>query len=467
MTTATSRTQTSVSSAPPSGREKRKIIVGVGVGNALEWYDWAAYSIFAPYFARQFFRSDDPLTDLLGTLAIFAAGFFMRPLGGVFFGWFADRRGRRPAMTFAMLLTAAGSLLIGISPTYGSIGATAAVFLLLGRLLQGFGHGGEVVSSFTYVTEMAPANRRGAWSSTVFVFVTIGVMSATALGAGLTSTVGASGVEEWAWRIPFVIGGVLGVYALYLRRHLDETPMFRAKAEAAERAAAVPGRAARQGGWANVWKYRRACLRIFALSAGGTVLYYVWAVMAPTFAIGALGMDPGPVMWVGVAANIFFILCLMAWGRISDRYGRKLNWYVFSIGSMIAIIPLSLILSGGEGEIWRLAVYMGVGMLLISAPTAIMPAFFPEQFPTHIRAVAMGLPFSVAGAVTGGTAPYLQAWLYSSGQPWLFEIYLIVLCFLVLVATVVSPETNGKDLSDDSVEEADLSGVSLAERPAA
>lgn len=427
--------------------ERRKVIIGVGVGNALEWYDWTAYSTFAAYFARQFFRSDDPLADLLGILAIFAAGFFVRPLGGVFFGSFADRRGRRAAMTVSMLVTAGGSLLIGISPTYDNIGAAAAAVLLLGRLLQGFGHGGEVVASFTYVTEMAPANKRGAWSSSVFVFVTIGVMSATLLGAGLTSVFGVGAIKEWAWRVPFIIGGALGIYALVLRRRLDETPMFRAKA-AAQEARLRGGLASRQV-WRDVWKYRRACLRIFAFSAAGTALYYVWAIMAPTFAVGSLRMAPGPVMWVGVAANAFFIACLIFWGRVSDRYGRKLNWYFFSIGSMFAIIPLSLVFTGGDGEIWRLAVYMGVGMLLISAASSIMPAFFPEQFPTHIRAVAMGLPYSIAGALTGGTAPYLQAWLYSLKQPRLFDIYLMVLCALALLATAAAPETKGKLLNDE------------------
>lgn len=431
----------------PTRSERRKIVVGVGVGNALEWYDWTAYSIFAVYFARQFFRSDDPLADLLGILAIFAAGFFMRPLGGVFFGWFADRRGRRPAMTFSMLVTAGGSLLIGISPTYDNVGAAAAAVLLMGRLLQGFGHGGEVVSSFTYVTEMAPANKRGAWASSVFVFVTIGVMSASLLGAGLTSVFGASAIKEWAWRIPFIIGGILGIYALVLRRRLDETPMFRAKA-ASRRARLCGGGLTGWSVWQEVWKYRHACMRTFAFSAAGAVLYYVWAIMATTFAVGPLRMPPGPVMWVGVAANAFFIACLIFWGRISDRYGRKLNWYFFSIGSMFAIIPLSLVFTGGDGEIWRLAVYMGVGMLLISAPTAIMPAFFPEQFPTQIRAVAMGLPFS-AGALVGGVAPYLQTWLYSLNQPRLFDCCLIFLCALVLLATAFSPETNGKILDDE------------------
>lgn len=422
--------------------EKQRVILGVGVGNALEWYDWTAYSIFATYFAHQFFHSADPIAAILGTLAVFAVGFFMRPLGGIFFGWLADKKGRRSSMTLSMLITAGGSFLIGISPTYETIGPFAALFLLSGRLLQGIGHGGEVVSSFTYVTEMAPKKSRGLWSSSVFIFVTLGVLSAVLLSATLTSILGVDAVKAWAWRIPFILGGLLGVYALYLRKSLDETPMF--KAQKNSPAPRLKGKAFCK----EVWQHRRACLRVFALSAGGTVLYYVWAVMAPTFAITALGMPAKSVMWVGVGANLFLIVCLFCWGYLSDRLGRKFNWYFFSIGSIICILPLTHLLTSGNGEVWRLAVFMGIGILLISAPTAIMPAFFPEQFPTHIRAIAMGMPYAIAGAITGGTAPYLQAWLYSIQKAQYFDYYLIFLCTLTLIATFYSPETRGKELTD-------------------
>lgn len=444
----TELTQTAVPTAQQSSpqamssSEKRRVILGVGVGNALEWYDWTAYSIFAAYFASQFFLATNPLTALLGTLAVFAAGFLMRPLGGLFFGWYADRYGRRGAMTTAMLLTAGGSLLIGVSPTYETIGPVAAVFLLAGRLLQGFGHGGEVVSSFTYITEMAPAKKRGVWASSVFVFVTIGVLTATLLGAGLTSALGPDAVGEWAWRLPFILGGILGVYALYLRRRLDETPMFKRQREERGGVAVSRGRSM----WSEIWKYRSACLRILILSAGGGVMYYVWAIMAPAFAMGPLGMEPGPVMWVSTGANVFLIICLLGWGRVSDRFGRKFNWIVFGIGSVVLIVPLSLIFTGGD-EIWRLAVYMGVGMILVAAPTSIMPAYFPEQFPTHVRAVGMGVPYSLGLALTGGTAPYLQAWLHSMDMPRVFDFYLIVLCAIVLIVALTSPETRGKKLA--------------------
>lgn len=452
-----STTATALTALPGSAmdrKEKRKIILGVGVGNALEWYDWTAYSIFAAYFAGQFFHAKDPVTALLGTLAIFGAGFFMRPLGGLFFGWFADKYGRRQAMSVSMLITAGGSLLIGISPNYQMIGAAAAVFLLLGRMLQGLGHGGEVVSSFTYVTEMAPRKSRGLWSSSVFVFVTLGVIAATLLGAILSSTLGTDAVREWAWRVPFILGGLLGVYALYLRRKLDETPMFRAKVEAAAAAKAAGLATPRTRGLGReIWRHRRACLRIVGLAAGGTVMFYVWSIMAPAFAMGPLKMDPTQVLWISTGANVFFMACLVFWGWLSDRVGRKFNWYFFAVGAIVLIIPLTLVLNGGP-EVWRLAFYMGIGMVLISAPTAIMPATFPEQFPTHVRAVGMGLPYSIAGALAGGTAPYLQTWLYSQGNPRIFDIYLMVLCAFVLVAAIASPETRGKDLNDESLVDA-------------
>ncbi|MCS5478242.1 MFS transporter [Corynebacterium sp. YIM 101645] len=435
--------------APPTmtRREKLRVIQGVGIGNALEWFDWTSYTIFAAYFAGQFFVAENPTTALLGTFAVFAAGFLMRPLGGLFFGWLADRRGRRGAMTLAMIITALGSMVIGISPTYEFVGAFAAAFLLAGRLLQGLGHGGEVVSSFTYVTEMAPADKRGRWSSTVFVFVTLGVTTATLLGALLTAALGVEAVSDWAWRIPFILGGFLGVYALYLRRNLDETPMFEQKHDPHGSAADTvdtPPRGRQL--WREIWRHRNACLRIMALAAAGTVLYYVWAIQAPAFAIGALGMPPGPVMWIATAANLFFIACLAFWGWFSDRVGRKANWYIFALGGIVLTIPLTLLLTGGEGELWRLAVFMFAGMVLIAAPTAIMPAFFPEQFPTRIRAIGMGVPYSVAAALTGGTSPYLQTWLYDIGAPRVFDIYLIILCALVLVATWFAPETKGKPL---------------------
>jgi MHS family alpha-ketoglutarate permease-like MFS transporter len=205
---------------PPTSRDQRRAVLGAGIGNTLEWYDWTIYAIFAPFFAGQFFDPSNPTSSILATLAVFAVGFFMRPVGGVLFGWLGDRYGRRTALTTAMTLVAGGSLLIGLSPTFGSVGVLASLWLLLARLVQGLAHGGEVASSYTYVAEMAPPRRRGLWSASLYVFVTLGVLAATLLGALLTSTLGTDRMADWGWRIPFLIGGALGFYAMYLRRNL-------------------------------------------------------------------------------------------------------------------------------------------------------------------------------------------------------------------------------------------------------
>src|SRR4051812_22969091 len=180
-------------------RPWRKIVVGAGAGNALEWYDWSVYAVFAPFFAAQFFNPKDAVAALLSTLAVFAVGFFMRPVGGLFFGWLADRRGRQMAMVVAMAVTALGSLLIPVAPTYGSIGVAASLLLLVARLTQGFGLGGEVGASHTFLAESAPPRRRGLWCSSMYVAITIGVLVATLQAVLLTSVLTESQMQGWGW----------------------------------------------------------------------------------------------------------------------------------------------------------------------------------------------------------------------------------------------------------------------------
>ncbi|WP_233160068.1 MFS transporter [Pseudonocardia sp. MH-G8] len=217
-----------------------RTLLGAGVGNTLEWYDWSVYAIFAPFFAAQFFVDDSPTGALLSTLAVFAVGFLMRPIGGFFFGWLADRRGRRFSMTTSMLLMAAGSLVVGIAPTHSQIGIWAAVVLVLARLAQGLAHGGEIAASYTYIAEIAPRARRGLWSTSLYVSVTAGIVLASLIGAGATSALGTDTVRDWAWRIPFLIGGLLGVVGLHLRRTLPETDAFTGQDDDSNSTGAAP-----------------------------------------------------------------------------------------------------------------------------------------------------------------------------------------------------------------------------------
>lgn len=410
----------------------RRVIFGAGVGNALEWYDWSVYAIFAPFFAEQFFDPADPVSAMLSTLAVFAVGFVMRPLGGVFFGWFADRIGRQRSMVLAMAITALGSLLIAVSPTHASVGVLASALLLVARLAQGFGLGGEIGASHTFLAESAPAHRRGLWSSSMYVAVTVGVLAATLQAAGLKSVLSPEQMSGWGWRIPFVIGALLGIYAFYLRSGLQETTAF-------QKEDAAPSQSMLRG----IWENRASVLRVVGLTVGGTVLYYTWAIGATSYAITVKGIDPTAALWASVVANLVFIAALPAWGALSDRWGRKPNLIIFSVGLAVLSFPLNWLI---QDSAWQLGLATAIALVLLAAVTSILPAAFAEMFPTRVRASGMALPYSLAVAATGGTAPYLNTYLSSIGLSSMFTVYCIALLAIGLVVAVLMPETRGKDL---------------------
>ncbi|MBY4576089.1 hypothetical protein ACN94_21355 [Gordonia paraffinivorans] len=206
--------------AAPTTPGTRKSVVASTVGNLLEWYEWSAYAVFAPFIAAAMFDNSDPVSALLSTLAVFAVGFLVRPLGGIVFGRIADRRGRKFVLITTMLMMAAGSLAIGLLPTYASIGAGASALLLLIRIVQGFAHGGESATANSYIAELAPPHRRGLWGSVVFAAIFGGSVIAYTIGGGVTTILSESAVAEWGWRIPFLIGAVFAVVVLYLRRNM-------------------------------------------------------------------------------------------------------------------------------------------------------------------------------------------------------------------------------------------------------
>ncbi|HEY0573207.1 MAG TPA: MFS transporter [Pseudonocardia sp.] len=409
-------------------------LVGLGAGNAMEWYDWGVYATFSAFFASQFF-SGTPGAAFLKTLAVFAAGFVARPFGGFLLGWMADRRGRKSAMVWSVGMASTGSLVIAVIPTAATIGVAAPIILVLARLLQGLAHGGELPAAQTYLSEVAPRQRRGLWSSVIYASGSVGVLGGTLLGAVLAGTLSHPQMISFGWRIPFLLGGLFGLYALVLRARMRESEIFEAQRAKPQRSI---GR--------QVLAHPVPLLRVIGFTMGGTVIYYVWAISAPAFAIAERGTDPAGALWAGSIATVLYMAVLPLWGALSDRIGRRPVMLIALVSLAVLYFPLDSLI---QGKTWQLLVAMSIALMIISAISAIGPAVLAEFFPTGIRAAGVGVPYSLAVALFGGTAPYLQTYFNQQHMRGAFIWYAIVLMVGTMITVWFMPETKGMDLTGE------------------
>ncbi|MCU1647734.1 MAG: transporter [Nocardia sp.] len=420
----------SASAASVAAARPWRTLVSTGVGNALEWYDWAIFGTFSPFFAHAFFPAKTGTLALLSALVVFAVGFVIRPVGSLAFGWYADRRGRRPALVGAIALAAGGSLLIGVAPTHTAIGIAAPVLLVLARLAQGLGHGGEMPAVQTYLAESAPPGRRGRWASFIYVSGTTGIVVATVLGAVLSGLLSKVQMESWGWRLPFVLGGVLGIYTLVMRLRLPETRVI-------ERTTAS-ARLLR-----GLWEQRAGCARAFGLTIGGTVAFYLWVIGTPAKAVAAHRIPASQVLWISVFASVFLIALLPLCGIVSDRIGRRPLLLLSFLGTAVVVFPAMALLDGGA---WSMAIALLLAMVFLAPFAAVIPAVYAELFPAGIRATGSGFGAALATAAFGGTAPYLQTWLTTSGRTNLFAGYVLALMLVSAAVAAWTPETGGAPL---------------------
>jgi MFS transporter, MHS family, alpha-ketoglutarate permease len=407
------------------------------MGNVLEWFDWTLYATFAVYLAANFFEAGDPTSALLATLAVFAVGFVARPIGGIIFGKLGDRIGRKTTLVATMITMATASLIIAIIPSYETIGVWASVLLLAARLLQGLAHGGESGVSYTYVAELAPPKHRGLWSSSVFISVTIGVMGATFVGILLTALFTETDMMAFGWRIGFVVGALLGIYALYLRRAADESPVFEEAGEKKSEAASPSKLSARQ-----VWSI---VAKVVLLSAASNAAYYTWVTFAPSFAISGHGMDPNGAFTASILAQVVVLFLLPFFGHLADRFGRKPMVLIYGILVMVVVFPINMILSD---QPWTLFLSQGLGLAVWAIIASIYPAIVAEQVPTKQRAFGVGFLSSLSVAIFGGTAPYLNTWLTSIGASWVFSLWVGLLGLLAVIASFIIKETKSVPLND-------------------
>ncbi|PET16727.1 MFS transporter [Bacillus thuringiensis] len=395
-----------------SNRVAANIFKG-SVGNLIEWYDWYVYSAFAVYFSAEFFPKGDPTSQLLNTAAIFAVGFLMRPIGSLLMGRYADRHGRRAALTLSITVMAGGSLIIACTPSYESIGIMAPIILVLARLLQGLSLGGEYGTSATYLSEMASSGRRGFYSSFQYVTLVAGQMVALGVQIVLQQLLSEPDMKAWGWRIPFIIGAMGAVAVLWLRRTMDESEQFsNIKSQKRESAGTVRA----------LMKHPKAVLTVVGLTLGGTVAFYTYTTYLQKFMVNTVGLPKEVVSWINFVALLIFVVLQPIAGLLSDKIGRRPLLMAFGILGTLLTAPIFFFMEKTTEPIVAFLLMM-VGLIIVTGYTSINAIVKAELFPTEIRALGVGLPYALTVAIFGGTAEFIALWLKSIGMESLFYFY--------------------------------------------
>ncbi|MET0462132.1 MAG: MFS transporter [Chitinophagaceae bacterium] len=422
--------------------QRLKAIIGGSIGNLVEWYDWYAYSAFALYFSSSFFPMGDATAQLLNTAGVFALGFLMRPIGGWMFGHVADRLGRKKAMTWSVLLMSFGSLLIALTPTYDTIGLAAPVILLMARLLQGLSVGGEYGVSATYLSEMATRERRGFYSS--FQYVTLIGGQLIALGIQLILQkllLTEQQLHEWGWRIPFVIGAILSVIALYLRSNLHETPSFESNANKQVK---------KKGTITELMKHPRAVLTVAGLTLGGTLAFYTYTTYMQKFLVNTVHLSKEQSTLLSFITLLLFAALQPLFGSLSDRIGRKPLLIGFGILGVLFTVPLLTALSNTQSMVTAFLLLMAA-LIIVSGYTSINAIVKAELFPAEVRALGVGLPYALTVAIFGGSAEYVALWLKETGHESWFYWY-VTICVAISLTIYLSMRDT-RDTSKLNLEE--------------
>ena len=404
-----------------------KSIIGGSLGNLVEWYDWYVYSAFSLYFAHAFFPSGNQTAELLDTAGVFAIGFLMRPIGGWLMGTFADKRGRKTALTYSVLLMSLGSLIIAVIPGYKQIGIAAPIVLVLARVIQGISVGGEYGTIATYLSEIATKKHRGFYSSFQYVTLIMGQLIALGVLVLLQRVfLTEAQLHAWGWRIPFGIGAFLAIITMYLRRSLQESVEITKD----ERSIA------KRGTFSELLKHPKAVLTVIGLTLGGTVAFYTFTTYMQKFLVNTSGFSKNSATLISTLTLVVFMLIQPVFGLLSDKIGRKPLLIAFGILGAITTVPILYFLADTH-NVWVAFALIMLALLIVSAYTSINAVVKAELFPANVRALGVGFPYAVAVSLFGGTAEYIALLFKNEGHQGWFYWY-VAGCILISLIVYVS-----------------------------
>jgi MFS transporter, MHS family, proline/betaine transporter len=409
----------------PAARSREAIVAGA-IGNALEWYDFAVYGYFVTTLSKLFFPSSDPIASILATYLVFGVGFVMRPVGSILFGIYGDRYGRRRALSAVIFLMALSTLAIGLLPTYDEVGVAAPILLVLARLVQGLSAGGEWGGSTAYIVEYAPEGRRGSIGSWQQFSVGSGFLLGSLSGTVLSFTLSQEALTAWGWRVPFLLGIIVGAVGAYLRWRLPDTPKY-TEIEEHHEVAHAPFKEA-------VTKYPRETLTAFGITLHNTAAYYISLLYMTSYFI-SVGKLPQPTaQLIGTICLAVFVVLIPFTGRLSDRIGRRPLLMASCIGYAVLSYPLFMLGSSGSAPLAFVAQFVMIFFQSLYAGPC--PAAYAELFPTRVRYTALSIGYNIAVAIFGGFAPFIATWLIrETGNPLAPAFYVItaaVVTFVIL-----------------------------------
>jgi len=387
--------------APMTPQQRHKVQIAGIVGNVVEWYDFALYGYLAAIIGRLFFPSEDPTASLLASYGVFAAGFVMRPLGATVFGWLGDTIGRGQAMLISVAMMALPTIALGLLPDYDSIGFAAPVMLVVIRLVQGLSVGGEFSSSVTYMVETAPEDARGRAGSWANVGSMLGMLLGSAAASLVTSVFSGDVLDSWGWRLPFLFGGVIGLVAIMLRRHLPRSPHFQAH-EAGTPSKSPLLQVLTQN------RVEAVQATLFAASYG--MAFYLVMVYLPGWLSREAGMDEAQALRVNSVLTVFILPAMVLFAWIGDRWIRRTQLIAFAmILAAFAAWPLGRLMV--DGGIPEMILGQAILVLLLAVPLGSAPATFVELFPSEDRLTGYSISFNLGVGVVGGATPMLATWL--------------------------------------------------------
>ena len=414
----------------------RRVLAAGSVGNILEWYDFAVYAYLAPIIAAAFFPTGDDLTSLIAAFGVFAAGYFMRPIGALWIGHIGDRHGRRAALTISILLMAIPTGLIALLPTYASAGLLAPILLTLLRLLQGISVGGEYTGSGVFLVEQAADSKRGFYGSLASSSGIAGLVLASAVVTIMTNQMTEAVVSDWGWRLAFIPGPVIGVIGYLLRRHVQDSP---SSSETDDRTL-VPVPIVE-----TLRDHKAALIKVSAISASYGVSFYMVFVYLTTYLTDIVKAARTDVLDMNTAAMTLLIVLIPVFGRLSDKIGRRPVLLIGSVGLVLASYPLFMLLHSTDPVLEWIGDFAFA--VLIAAFVGPNTAMMSEMFPHRVRYTGVSVAYSLPMGVLGGSTPLIATWLIEvTGNDLSPSIYLIIFAAVGVAAVLALPETRHRPL---------------------